>query len=142
MLLCVLPLGMTHAAESKRHTVRTKARIAAPAKTIHWQDVSLSIKDSLAWLRDTTVHGVLPGHGTGVEPLTWNNDTTPQFGVGHDLFKSIHLDDGANIKKMPSQTSGLQLGRNTQFQWDVQRFWTVDDRQEVAVKLGVHFDFR
>jgi hypothetical protein len=66
-----------------------------------------------------------------------------QFDVERQLFKSIRQDPyGDSLKKTLNQQSGVHVGSNTQFQWDVQRYWTVNDRQEVAVRLGLHFNFR
>ena len=137
-LLCLLPLAMTHAAEAKKHTGKTTVRPAAPIKTIHWQDISLSIKDSLAWLRDTTVTGLMPKHDGAFNQASWNNVTATQFDLERELFKSVSHENSRESLKQ----SGLKVGSNTQFQWDVQRYWNVNDHQEVAVKLGLHFDFR
>lgn len=111
-------------------------------KPIHRPVITWGFKDSLTWLRDTTVNGLLPRH-MGNEQLTWNDVAAQRFDLDHQLFKSVRRDTYSDaLTKNASQQSGLQLGRNAQFQWDVQRYWTVDDRQEVTVKLGLHFDFR
>jgi len=145
--LCLLPCSLTHAAESKEKMARVAARAAIKTTptdtTSHWPIISWSFKDSLTWLRDTTVNGLLPRHTTGVAILGWDDGTALQFDIERQLFKSIRQDPyGDSLKKTLNQQSGVQVGSNTQFQWDVQRFWTVDDRQEVAVKLGLHFAFR
>jgi hypothetical protein len=141
--LCLLPCSLTHATESKKQTTRATVNAKPTIKTIHWPVISWGFKDRLTWLRDTTVNGLLPRHTTGAKKLTWDDGTALQFDVDRQLFKSIRQDTYSDsLKQTLNQPNGLQVGNNTQVQWDVQRFWTVDDRQEVAVKLGLHFDFR
>jgi hypothetical protein len=141
--LCLLPCSLTHAGELKKTSTRATVNSSPTVKTALWPVISWGFKDSLTWLRDTTVNGLLPRHTNGGEQLRWDDGTALQFDVERELFKSIRQDTYSDsLKKALNQQSGLQVGRNAQVQWDVQRFWTVDDRQEVAVKLGLHFDFR
>jgi hypothetical protein len=141
--LCMLPCSLTHAAESKKQTARAAVNLTPTVKTIHWSVISWGFKDSLTWLRDTTVNGLLPSHTTGAAKPTWEDGMALQFDVERQLFKSIRQDPyGDSLKKTLNQQSGVHVGSNTQFQWDVQRYWTVNDRQEVAVRLGLHFNFR
>jgi hypothetical protein len=140
--LCLLPCSLAHAAEEKRSTTRAVIIPKATVKTLHWPVISFGFKDSLSWLRDTTVNGLLPRH-SGAEKPTWDDGTALQFDLDRQLFKSVRQDTYSDtLKKTLNQQTGLQVGRNTQVQWDVQRYWTANDRQEVAVKLGLHFDFR
>lgn len=137
--LCLLSIGLSQASESLKHSAHTsKSKSARPAIA------SISLKDRLAWLRDFTARNFLPAHNSlGNSETDWTDDTYLQFDGERRLFKPVVQDAYSDsLKKIIKQELGLQIGPNTQFQCDFQRFWTVDDRQEVSVKLGLHFGFR
>lgn len=138
-VLCLLSIGFAQASESLKHSAHTsKARSAKPVIA------SISLKDRLAWLREFTARNFLPAHNSfGSTQVDWADNTHLQFDGGRQLFKPVSNDAYSDsLKKTIKQDLGLQIGPNTQFQCDFQRFWTVDDRQVVAVKLGLRFGFR
>jgi hypothetical protein len=138
-VLCLLSIGLAQASESLKHSTHTsKSKSARPAIA------SISLKDRLVWLRDFTARNFLPAHNSlGDSQIDRADDTYLQFDGERQLFKPVSRDAYSDsLKKIVQQQLGLQIGPNTQFQCDFQRFWTVDDRQEVAVKLGLHFGFR
>jgi hypothetical protein len=134
-LLCCLAVRVSSAAEP----------IHATKTTHHGQRSSpaTELVGKLTRLRDLTIKSFFPTQSFGVSPLNWDDDTAVQFDAAHQLFKPVDRESYSDtLKKIVNQQSGLQIGPNTQFQFDFQRYWTVDDRQEVSVRMGLHFDFR
>jgi len=155
-VICLLPLA-GHTAEISSAPVKVlpvKSTAAKPAKTsslkkalpkitvanfAHWSTISFNMKEGLGWLRDTTVYSLLPKQDAAtLGTVAWDAVTPAQFDIEQQLFKSVNSDTRRDSLKQ----RGLAIGRNTQFQGGVERYWTAADHQEVAVKVGLNFNFR
>lgn len=133
-LLCFLAMAVSSAAEP----------IRSAKKPPHAQRLSpaAELAEKLTKLRNVTIKNFLPLQAFSDASFKWDTEPT-DFDAAHQLFLPVARETHSDsLKRAVNQQSGLRVGPNTQFQFDVQRFWTVDDRQEVSVKLGLHFDFR
>jgi hypothetical protein len=128
-LMCLLPVAMTHASEASDPAPRTKVI----PNMVYWASISLgNVKDSLTWLRKTTTNGLLPKRNN-----SFSDAAMRQFDLERELFKSAHRSQLASLMQ-----SGVAVGSNTQVHWDVERFWTADDDQDITVKVGLNVGFR
>jgi hypothetical protein len=134
--LSLLAYGITLAAEPVYHfsTVRSE----------QWLSPTSELKERLVRLRDAAIKGLLPRQDfSNAVQYTLDAGTRIQFDVEPQLFKTINPNAHSDtLKKLLNQQLGIQISPNTQFQFDFSRYWTVDDRQEVSVKVGLHFGFR
>lgn len=133
-LLCLSAGVSAHAAESGG---------ASPKLSVsQWLPSAAGLKERLTWLREFTVKELFPKQDlTGAPAGT--ADILTGFDAQHLPFKSVDAETYSNtLKKLLKQQFGVQVAPNTLFQCDLRRYRNVDDRQEVAIKLGIHVDFR
>jgi hypothetical protein len=141
--ISVAPMATIPVKSTAMKPVKARSRKASPVKLavpnfVHWSDISFSFKEGLSWLRYTTAYSLLPKQGAVTDVAAWNAITPAQFDLEQQLFKTIKQNEHDSLK----QNGGLAITRNAQFQGGIQRYWTADDRQEVAVNLGLHVNFR
>jgi hypothetical protein len=104
----------------------------------------LGLKERLSRLRDFTVGAIAPLNGA-LDVNGWDSSATTvsQFDARHQLFKPLgrELADD-RVARLVNQRWGIEVRTNLLFQYDVTRYRTPGDGQQVGVKLGLHYEFR
>lgn len=135
-LLCVLSSVASQAAEP----------LYQPARSVEFQPLFsiLGLKERLFWLRDFTVTAIAPMHSSsGAAALDDSNAVLSQFDAKHQLFKPLGQGlYGERLTNPSKQQDGLQVRSNLLLQYELTRYQTHGDSNDVGLRLGIHLAFR